>query len=97
MWKDTVDIDPLAYSSISLEFQFIPEFCLPHKDKCHGTRGIEAVIQEETKFLNCFLLQQMGFVQDADHFFMLDSPYDLDLVLHPASAVTTANSWRSAA
>ena len=88
MRKDTVNINPLAYSGISLEFEFIPEFCLPHKDKCHGTHGIEAVIQEETKFLNCFLLQQMGFIQDAYHFFMLDSTYDLNLVLQLAFCIS---------
>ena len=51
MGKDTVDINPLPDSSIPLHPEFIPQFRLPDKDKCHRADGIKAVIQQKAEFL----------------------------------------------
>src|SRR5699024_3959297 len=88
MGKYTVDIDSLPDGSIPLHPEFIPQFRLPDKDKRHRADGIKAVIQQKTEFLNGFLLQKMGLIQNADHFLFLDAADDLHFLLELPLCVT---------
>ena len=82
MWKRAVQVDPLADRSIPLQFQLmVPQFCLSCQHNGHGTYRIKPVIQQKPEFFQGLLFQQMCFIQDADHLFMLDTMDDLDLLL----------------
>ena len=88
MRKDTVDIDPLPYSGVTLQAQLVvPQFRLSAKDKGHRTHGIKAVVQEEPEFLQHLLLKEMRFIQDAYNVPALDTADDLDLLLELALRV----------
>lgn len=92
MWQNTVHINALADSSISLQLQFVfPQLGLSDQHNSHRTHGIKSVIEQETKFFQCFLFQQMCFIQDADNLFMLHSPDNLDLLLQLTLGITAVN------
>ena len=46
-----------------------------------GLTESNPVIQQKPEFFQGLLFQQMCFIQDADHLFMLDTMDDLDLLL----------------
>lgn len=89
MRKDAVDVDALAYCRISLQLQLVPELRLAHENQCHGAQRVEFIIQKEAKFFNRFTLQKMGFIQNTDHFFILHTTDDLNLVLELAFCIST--------
>ena len=51
MGQDTVHIDTLANSRISLQFQLVvPEFSLTDQHDSHRTHGIKSVVEQKTEF-----------------------------------------------
>ena len=87
MGQDTVDINTLSYGSVSLQPELIPQFCLSCQYECHGTHGIEFIIQKKAELLDRFFFQKMRFIQNADNLLFLYSPYDLHFFLELAFCI----------
>ena len=88
MRKDTVDIDPLPFSGITLQAQLVvPQLRLSAKDNGHRTHGVKALVQEETEFLQHLLFEEVCFIQDAYNISALHFADDLDLLLELAFRV----------
>ena len=51
------------------------------QNNSHGAHGIKPVVEQKAKLFQCLLLQQVGFVQDADNFLVLYAPDYLDFLL----------------
>ena len=93
MGQDTVHIDTLANSRISLQFQLVvPEFSLTDQHDSHRTHGIKSVVEQKTEFFQCFLFNQMCFIKDTDDFLMLYSTDDLDLLLKLTLGITAVET-----
>ena len=84
-----VHVDALAYGGIALEAELlVPQLCLADQDEAHGTFGVELVVEHEPELFQCLLIQKVGFVQDTDDLFMLDSADDLQLPLQLAFCIS---------
>ena len=82
MRKNTVHIDSLADSIISFVPQFlVPQLRLSDQDQSHRAFGIKTIIQKKPEFFQCFLLQQMSFIQHADKLLLLDTADVFDRLL----------------
>ena len=72
MGKRAVHIDPLAYSGIALQLEFIvPQFSLSYQHKRHRTYGVELVIEEKTKLLKGLLMNKKISKQEQSLFVKL--------------------------
>ena len=88
MGQNTVNVNPLSDCIVAFEAELvIPQLRLTHKDKCHRTLGVKMIVQKETEFLYCFLLQKMGFIQHTYHTLPMDAADDLDFLLQLAFGI----------
>lgn len=89
MWQNTVDINTLPYSGVSLQLQLIPEFRLPYKNKGHRAHGVKTVVEQKSEFFYGLFLKKVGLIQNADNLFILNATDDLNLILELTFRIST--------